>query len=157
MYELLRVGNFRAIDASAYGKTHGLFTGVHRSSVILTSVHLPSNSNLLRVDLPPLLGGLHREVTQRRAPVCRQRDMTFHRVSRGVELITPAGVNMLILNRGNANGRRVTRGVRAVDGQTNGPFITISYNLLSGRLTTSTLFKRRGKTFANTSAGQGKC
>lgn len=51
----------------------------------------------------------------------------------------------------------MTRHLRRGDGHSNGPFIPISYNSLSIRLTPSTFFKRIGNTFANTSATARKC
>lgn len=71
--------------------------------------------------------------------------------------MTAAQVDILVLNRGNANGRRVTRRVRRRDGLTSGPFITISYKTLSPSLVRSTFFKRIGNTFANTRTGGAKC
>lgn len=114
---------------------------------------------LIRSGLIPLVHSvLGRHRTKRHhVPVFTHRNSTFRGVVRHVELMTTASVDIVVFNRGNANGRRVTRLLRSGDGHTNGPFITISYNSLSGRLTPSTFFKRIGNTFANTSGTGGKC
>ncbi len=78
------------------------------------------------------------------------------RIRECTEVMTPSSVSILVLNTGNANGRSITRNVRTGDKHSNG-FMTIGYNILPHRLTTSLLFKRRGNTFANTSATGGKC
>lgn len=84
-------------------------------------------------------------------------DRGFHHVCGVTRLFTGDSVTIVVLNSGKANGRRVTRGVRLRDGETSGPFRMMSYNALSTRLTISTLFKRRGKTFADTSTTEGNC
>lgn len=114
---------------------------------------------LIRSGLIPLLHAVlgRQGVKQDHVPIFTHSNSTFQGVVRQVELMTPASVDMLVFKRGNANGRRVTRRLRSGDGHSNGPFITISYKSLGGRLTPSTFFKRIGNTFANTSDTGGKC
>lgn len=62
---------------------------------------------------------------------------------------------MLVLNTDNANGRCITEEVRRLDAETGGPFFTLSYNTVPGRITTSRFFNRIGKSFAKTSRSGG--
>lgn len=80
----------------------------------------------------------------------RKRDRTTHRLCGCMNLMTPAPVSILVGNTDKANGRCITRHVRRLDGQTSGPFVTVSYNSVPGRLTTSRFFNRIGNSFAKT-------
>lgn len=71
-----------------------------------------------------------------------------------IHIITPTSdLSVLVHNTSKANGRCITQRVRILDNQSSTSFVTISYKILPGRLTTSRLFNRVGNTFAKTARG----
>lgn len=75
---------------------------------------------------------------------------TVGRLGTRVVHITTASTGMLVAKRGNAKGSIITRTLRRLSGETEGPFMGVSLKYVPRGLFRDRLFKCRGKTFAST-------